>query len=92
MIEKGRKGSIAHTGVLIPPVPQLPGGRTGKVTICIITASRNEATPRQASDQANQVVARVLIPPTLDISVTTLLYSTTLSGALPQALRTRTFN
>src|SRR5919112_4727911 len=87
-IRKGRKGSIAHTGVLIPPVPQLPGGRTGRVTICRITASTNEATPRQASDQASQEATRVLLPPTLVVSVTTLPYSTTVSDAL----RSRTFS
>src|SRR5215208_586216 len=59
---KGRRGSIAHNGVLMPPVPQLIGGRTGRVTICKARAARNKATERAASDQASHEVARVLIP------------------------------
>src|SRR5688572_23025694 len=61
-IGKGRKGSIAHNGVLMPPVPQLLGGRTGRVAICRATAARNKATERAASDQASHEVTRVLIP------------------------------
>jgi len=89
-IRKGRKGSIAHTGVLMPPVPQLPGGRTGRVAICRMMASRNEATPKQASDQASQEAMLALFPLApcsicLVSSVTALLYSITVCGALRQA-------
>src|SRR5215210_6948951 len=58
---KGRKGAIAHNGVLMPPVPQLIGGRTGRVAICKARAARNKAKERAASDQASHEVARVLI-------------------------------
>jgi len=60
-IGKGRKGSIAHNGVLMPPVPQLLGDRTGRVEICRATAARNKTTQNAASDQASHEVARMLI-------------------------------
>src|SRR5215210_6291822 len=58
--------------------------------------TRNMPTERAASDQASQEAARVRIPLTpcsicLVSSSTTLLYSSTVSGALRQALRNRTF-
>jgi hypothetical protein len=46
----------------MPPVPQLLGGRTGRVRICRATAARNRVTERAASDQASQEVALLLIP------------------------------
>src|SRR5215217_1949269 len=54
--------------------------------------AKNKATDRAASDHASQEVVRVLIPPiprpcSLTPSVTTLLYSTTVSRALRQTLR-----
>src|SRR5918994_4743726 len=61
-IGKGRKGSRAHNGVLMPPVPQLLGGRTGRVAICRATAARNKTTESAASDQASHEVVRVVIP------------------------------
>src|ERR671910_2553288 len=61
-IGKGRKGIMAHNGVLMPSVPQLLGGRTGRVAICRATAARNKATQSAARDQASHEVARVLIP------------------------------
>src|SRR5215207_7215774 len=61
-IGKGRKGNIAHNGVLMPPVPQLLGDRTGRVAICRATATRNKTTQNAASDQASHEVARILIP------------------------------
>src|SRR5687768_12534918 len=61
-IGKGRKGSMAHNGVLMPPVPQLLGGRTGRVTICRATAAINKTTESAASAQASHEVAPVLIP------------------------------
>jgi hypothetical protein len=61
-IGKGRKGNIAHNGVLMPPVPQLRGCRTGRVAICRATATRNKTTQSSASDQASHEMARGLIP------------------------------
>jgi hypothetical protein len=61
-IGKGRKGNMAHNGVLMPPVPYLLGGRTGRVTICRAMAARNKTTESAASAQASHEVARVLIP------------------------------
>src|SRR5215207_6395158 len=61
-IGKGRKGSMAQNGVLLPPVPQLLGCRTGRVAICRTTATRNKTTQRAASDQASHEVALILIP------------------------------
>jgi hypothetical protein len=61
-IGKGRKVNMAHNGVLIPPVPHLLGGRTGRVTICRAMAARNKTTESAASAQSSHEVARVLIP------------------------------
>src|SRR5215210_7247713 len=61
-IGKGRKGNIAHNGVLMLPVPQLLGGRTGRVVICRATEARDKTTQSAASDQASHEVARALIP------------------------------
>jgi hypothetical protein len=48
--------------VLMPPVPQLLGDRTGRVAICRPTANRNKTIQSAASDQASHEVARMLIP------------------------------
>src|SRR5215204_186946 len=46
----------------MPPVPQLLGGRTGRVATCRATATRNKTTQSAASDQASHEMARGLIP------------------------------
>jgi len=52
-IVKGRKGSKAYTGVLIPPVPQLMGGCTGRVATYSATPATNMDAQSPASDQAS---------------------------------------
>src|SRR5215216_7487365 len=90
---KARKGSMKTNTMLKPPVPQVIGGCTDRGRMMYnATFATNMTSARVASDQASQVAARVLIPPTprlcsLAPSVTTPLYSTTVSKALRQPLR-----
>src|SRR5215203_2429462 len=86
---KARKGSKKMSTALRPPVPQELGGCTDRVTKNNMTAATNITTESAPSDHASQVEGLRLISPTpprpycpLAPSVTTPLYSTTVSQAL----------
>src|SRR5919199_3080301 len=88
---KARKGNRKIKTRLRPPVPKELGGCTDRVRKYNTTVVTNMATHRAASDHASQETAWVLLPLTsrlcfLAPSVTTLLYSTTVSKALRKPL------
>src|SRR5918994_3189861 len=92
--EKAKKGNTKMSTPLSPPVPPLLGGCTDRVAMSSAAEAADMASERPASDHANHEAARVLIPPTprpcsLARSVTTPLYSATVSQTLRQALRSR---
>src|SRR5215203_5519623 len=90
---KARKGSEKMSTALRPPVPQELGGCTDRVTKSLPSCCTNITSESAPSDHASQVAVRRLISPTprpccsLALSVTTPLYSTTVSQALRNALR-----
>src|SRR5215207_778307 len=61
---KARKGSTKTNTLLKPPVPQVVGSCTDRVSTYSTTVAMNMATERPASDHASQEAARVLNPPT----------------------------
>src|SRR5918997_1448218 len=91
---KARKGKKISRPPMSPPVPHVLGGRVAgaayKDMMVSATLAKYMATERPASDQPTQAAVRWLIPPllrscSLAPSVTTPLYSTTVSRALREA-------
>src|SRR5215217_3350637 len=87
---KARKGTKIISSPRVPPV--LVGSCEEKARTCNKTLARNMATQRPASDHASQEAVRLPSPPTprlscRALSVTTPLYSTTVSRALRLPLR-----
>src|SRR5215210_6280221 len=90
----GMKGTRKMSAALSPPVPQVVGGCTDRVRIYNTTLAAHRTSESAASDQDNQNATRVSIPPpsrprSLAASITTPLYSTTVSQSLRQTLRSR---
>src|ERR671927_640275 len=86
---KARKGSKKRKMLVRPPVPQELGGCTDRVIKYNTTVATNITAESAPSDHASQVAVRRLISPTpprtccsLALSVTTPLYSTSVSQAL----------
>src|SRR5215218_2313975 len=89
--------NVAKLRTTLPSSASPPYGNSTAVDLVVrakVIPPRRSATESATSDQASQEAARVLIPPTpcscsLAPSVTTPLYSTTLSKALRQSLRSQ---
>src|SRR5215211_15837 len=88
--------TMAKERTTVSASPTLPYGSPGGVDPIVrasATPPTRSATESTTSGQASQAAERVLVPPTprpccsLDPSVTTPLYSTTVSKALRQTLR-----
>src|SRR5918997_6088074 len=90
---KARKGNRKTKMMLtIPLVPQELGGCAGRVAMYRPMVATHEMSESVASDQASRAALWRLIPPTpclcsLSPSVTTPLYTATVSKALREALR-----
>src|SRR5215210_1195254 len=83
---KARKGKKLTTLPTAPRVLHSPGESTDRASTCKAIAATNMITESAASDQASQAAVRLLIPLTpwpscRAPSVTTTLYSTTVSRA-----------
>src|SRR5215216_636857 len=81
---KTKKSPEPSRPTVVRPAFQLLGTSAERASTNSATLPTNTATQRAASDQASQAAVRLLIPPDprpcpLAPSVTTLLYSTTVS-------------
>src|SRR5215211_2965730 len=89
---KARKSTKVTASPMMPTMVELSGNRADPARKSSTPTATNMATQRPANDHASKEAARVLIPPLIRSwpfvpSVTTPLYSTTLSQALRQTLR-----
>src|SRR5215213_9084267 len=89
---KARKGTKLEVSLTVLTVIQLPGDWADWARIDSAPAATNMATQSAASDKASHVETRTIALGTIRLrslvpSVTTILYSTTVSRALRQLLR-----
>src|SRR5215210_3402376 len=89
---KARKSTKVTASPMMPMMVELSGNRADPARKSSTTTATNMATHRPANDHASKEAARVPIPPLLRSrpfvpSVTTPLYSTTVSQTLRQPLR-----